>query len=151
VAIDDEIVYVGEILPGATVQVFGETDDGRIKAERIVLVVVPGVTPPAFSTTTPTPGSLQGITPEGGGELEESQTPEAGENSGESESIEIEDSSTPEPSKESRSENETSYSSTGTPRPGEDDSGSGSDAGSKDGSDGESGESSTEESGGGNN
>jgi hypothetical protein len=149
VAIEEETVYVGDIIIGSRVQVIGETDDGMIKAEQISLIAAPGVTPPVFSTATPVQGGQQGITPEGGEELKESQTPEAGEDASESESKKVEVPSTLEPSEESHSENESSYSSTGTPRSGKDDSSSGNDSGSEDGSGGESEESSTEESGGG--
>jgi hypothetical protein len=45
IKIEDQTLFSGDILPGAMVQVIGETDDGHIKAQRIILLATPGVTP----------------------------------------------------------------------------------------------------------
>jgi hypothetical protein len=112
---------VGEIQPGATVQVIGETEDGRIKAEQIRLVALPGVTPPADPGLIATP-EFQSSTPESEGQPEEVSTPEPGEDSGSGESHQVEGFQTPGATQEPNSESETGLSATGTPRPGPDDS-----------------------------
>lgn len=141
VAVEEETVYAGEIGPGATVQIIGETDHGIIKAGQITLIATPGVTPTAISASTPTPQILQSVTPEGGEKLEGSQTPEAGEDSGSNESNKIEATKPPDTSERSGGENQPSYSSTGTPRPGQDNS-------SSEKSDGDSNPPATDDSGG---
>ncbi len=67
VAIDHETNLGGDIFPGTTVQVIGETEDGVIKAERIILIATPGVTPVA----EPDPSATFGATPQ----FEASRTP----------------------------------------------------------------------------
>lgn len=151
IVVEDETVYVGEILLGATVRIIGETDDGVIKARQITLIATPGVTPTAIFSPTPTPGNIQGNTPEGGEKPEGTQTPEAGEDSVGSESNRIEYTQPPDTSEKSGSENESNISSTGTPH--RDNSSSTTDSGSTDsgGSGGDSSQPSTDDSGVGDN
>lgn len=52
ISIEDETRFAGDILPGAVVRVIGETDDGHIKAQQIMLIATPGV-PPSASPTSP--------------------------------------------------------------------------------------------------
>jgi hypothetical protein len=124
VAVDDETSYNGEVIPGATVRIVGETDDGVINATQITLILTPSVIPSSTSTSTPTPATLQGTTPEGGGEFEGSRTPEAGENSGSSGLIKPEGSKEQEVPEKSDGGNEAGISPTATQRPGLDDSSS---------------------------
>jgi hypothetical protein len=133
IAIENETVYAGEIQLGATVQVIGETDDGMIKAEQIILIAAPGVTP----TTNPTLTPAQMVTPEAGEKPEGSQTPEVGEDSGSSESKKTEDSVSSDSSEKSGSETKIEL-----PRAGHDDSSA------SDGSGGDSGQPSTDDHGG---
>lgn len=140
VAVESETVYSGEILPGAFVQIIGETDDGIIKAKQIILLATPGVTPTSLSPATLQPIIIQGITPEGENE-QEMKTPENG-GSGETERIE-----TPEPTEKPASTEkpegggESGYS---TPEPEHHKS----DTGSGDGGDSNPPSSETESSGG---
>lgn len=54
ISIENETRFAGDILPGAVVQVIGETDDGHIKAQQIMLLATPGVIPGASSSSTAT-------------------------------------------------------------------------------------------------
>jgi len=60
IAIDDDAAFNGEIIPGALVQVIGETEDGIIQAEQINLIQAPSATqtptlqPSPTSTLQPT-------------------------------------------------------------------------------------------------
>jgi len=112
VAIEGETNYTSKIVPGTTVQILGETDDGIIKAGQIILIATPGVTPTVNSPFTATPQTIQEI------------TPEAGDDSSSGESKKIEDAQTPNATQESGSKDETNISTTETSRPGKDDSGS---------------------------
>jgi hypothetical protein len=133
VAIEKETVYIGEIAPGAFVQVFGETDDGIIKAGQIILLATPGVTPTVIYPSTAIPMIL------------ETQVPEAGDDSAGGESKTIEDAQTPNAPKDLGGESETNPSVVETSRPGKEDS-----SGSKDGSSsGENSQPATDDSGGG--
>jgi hypothetical protein len=131
VAVEKETVYTGEIVPGAFVQVVGETDDGIIKAKRIILLATPGVTPTVIAPSTAIP-MIQGT-----------QVPEAGDDSSNGESKKMEDAQTPNAPKDSGGDSETTSSVAETSRPGKEDSGS------KDGSGGGDGQPSTDDSGGG--
>jgi hypothetical protein len=55
ILIEDETVFQGEATLGALVQVLGETDDGRIKAEKIILITGPSATPSLLSTPAVAP------------------------------------------------------------------------------------------------
>jgi hypothetical protein len=139
IAIENETVYVGEISLGATVQVIGETDDGIIKAEQIILITAPN----AVSTSTPVPQILQTSTPEDMENPEESQTPEAEEDSGSGESKQTESSKTSDYSEKSGSESRAGSDPTENHPSG------GEDSSSTDGSGGDNAQPSTDDSGGG--
>jgi len=66
IAVNKETNLSVEILSGAAVQVIGETDDGIIKAERIILIATPVVTPAVgpSSTLEATPKPEASHTPE---------------------------------------------------------------------------------------
>jgi hypothetical protein len=109
VVIESETVYSADILPGATVQIIGETDDGMIQAKQIILLATPGVTPTSISPSTLQPVIIQGIPPKGENENEqEVKTPES------TEAEKDESVKTPEPTEKSDGENESGYS---TPEP----------------------------------
>jgi hypothetical protein len=65
IAVDHETVFnSANIVPGALVQVLGETDDGIIKAERINLITVPVATyTPGPKTVEPRPTDASGLRP----------------------------------------------------------------------------------------
>jgi hypothetical protein len=90
VAIDEETTASAGINSGAIVRIVGETDDGVIKAGRIILVATPGITPTTISTTTPAPQILPTIAPE------ETRTLEDGQGSGDESEIIIEGTKTPD-------------------------------------------------------
>ena len=82
ILIEEDAVFDGQILPGALVHVIGETEDGRIKAERISLVQ------PAAATQTPTKTPVPQKTPTV--RPTESKAPEKTVEAGETEKPEIE-------------------------------------------------------------
>lgn len=106
ILIDKETSFSPNILPGSMVQVMGETDDGHIKAQRIILLATPGVTPSPFvtatgtSTSTPVP----------------SATPDIGENENDAESTLI-------PAPTGSTDDSSELQEASTPRPGGDGSG----------------------------
>lgn len=53
IEIEKDTVFQGEMTVDALVEVLGETDDGRIKAEQISLVAVPQATPTGLPTLAP--------------------------------------------------------------------------------------------------
>lgn len=93
IAIEKETVYVGEILLGATVQVIGETDDGLLKAERIILVAAPGTPPALIPTFAPPPTAVPEMTPESEEKPEESEDSNDSGKSADSKETETKDKS----------------------------------------------------------
>jgi len=102
VRVEGETIYTGEILPGAAVQVVGETDDEHIKARRIILLATPGVTASPFPSSTAifTESMFPGTATRAGNDDTENFTP------------------VPEPS--STSEHSSEWNATSTPRAGND-------------------------------
>ncbi|HEY3312954.1 MAG TPA: DUF5667 domain-containing protein [Anaerolineales bacterium] len=78
IAVSPETRLKGEILPGATVRVMGETEDGRIKAGEIDLLASPGFTPTPEFTATPEPTPTFESTPlsDDSSSVDSGETPE---------------------------------------------------------------------------
>jgi hypothetical protein len=55
ISIEHNTQFTTDIRPGASVQIVGETDDGHIKAQNIILLATPGFTPVFSSTPSSTP------------------------------------------------------------------------------------------------
>jgi hypothetical protein len=124
VAIGEETLFQGEMTVNSLVEVLGETDDGRIKAEQLRLLA----TPQAYPTGTPTwlPPTL--AAPESTHESEdqsgESKAPAGGDQEkqdGEDGSEGIKSIPPPTPGSD-LSDDQASFLPTGTPRPGSKDS-----------------------------
>jgi hypothetical protein len=99
IEIEDDTDFRGEIVPGARVQIIGETDDGIIKAEQVYLVSAPVATftPNATSTSWPTstlrptvrPTDEATVTPSVREKPQASETPEVSETLEASETPEV--------------------------------------------------------------
>jgi hypothetical protein len=88
IAIDEDASFNGEILPGALVQVIGETEDGIIKAEQINLIQPPSAT----QTPTTTPRIQETPTQQPSDDRSETKEPDKMLEPGETETPEIETS-----------------------------------------------------------
>ncbi len=80
IAIDNEAVLNSKIVPGALVRVIGETENGTIQAEQIILIQTPSAsqtpTPQKTPTRFPTEESSETKTPEKNSEPGETEKPE---------------------------------------------------------------------------
>jgi hypothetical protein len=72
ISVDDQTRPEGNVIPGVTVQVVGETENGVIKAKQIILIATPVVIPTILPSPTFQPTETEGIKPQG---LEQTQAP----------------------------------------------------------------------------
>lgn len=118
IAIDHDAILNSKITPGALVQVIGETENGVIQAEQIILIQ----TPSASQTPTPQKTPTQFPTEE----PSDTKTPEKTVEPRETEKPEVE---TPEPEKTDSHEQEAAKEPTKDKGSGKDDNGGGSGGG----------------------
>ncbi len=77
IRIDDEAIIPAGVVPGAIIHIVGETDDGIIKAEQVILLSTPVATPGLLPIATSAP--TQPSAPSDHDNLKENSTPEPGE------------------------------------------------------------------------
>lgn len=96
IAMDDDAVFIGEIVPGALVRVVGETEDGIIKAEQISLIQAPSATQTPVATVRPLNTSTLRPTAEPSETKEREKTPEPRETEKSDDELESEETEKPE-------------------------------------------------------